>query len=494
MSQNLFARLAQRFEPRSELDRREFLKTALAASSGVLLSGTDAFAAKPRSKRGARRVIVVGGGFSGLACAHELMSAGCHVTVLEARNRVGGRVLSFHDLVKGKSIEGGGEFIGSNHPTWLAYSRRFGLQLFPGSADENADQPLSLDGHIIDLKQAKAVYEEMKVVNNHMTADAKSVNADEPWTSPRAAELDRMNVARWLRDVPVSRFCKLAWASQLAGNNGASLARQSYLANLAMVKGGGLDKYWTDSELYRCRGGNQSLAFKLAQSLGENLRLGMPVASIETGDRATVRCANGQIFEGDDVVLSVPPTVWHQIRIEPALPHALHPQMGVAVKYLPVVSDRFWEEKHLGSGALTDGMVSMTWDATDGQHGKAAVLVGFSGGPAAETCRRRWASAGDRAYEEQLEKLYPGYGKHFVRSRFMDWPSDHWVQASYSFPAPGEVAKIGPLLRAGTGRLHFAGEHTCYAFVGYMEGALHSGVDTARRILGRGGEVASHAA
>jgi monoamine oxidase len=491
MSQSLFARLAQRFEPRSELDRREFLKTAIAASSGVLLSGSEALAAKPHAKHGARRVVVVGGGFSGLACAHELKSAGCHVTVLEARNRVGGRVLSFHDLVKGKSVEGGGELIGSNHPTWLAYSKKFGLELFPGSADENADEPLSLDGHIVDLKQARAVYEEMKVVNKHMTADAKSVNAEEPWTSPRAAELDRMNVARWLRDVPVSRYCKLAWGAQLAGNNGVSLARQSYLANLAAVKGGGLDKYWTDSELYHCRGGNQSLAFKLAQSLGENLHVGMPVASIETtGDHATVRCANGQVFEGDDVVLSVPPTVWHQIRIEPGLPHGLRPQMGVAVKYLPVVSDRFWEEKKLGSAALTDGMVSMTWDATDGQHGKGAVLVGFSGGPAAETCRRRWASAHDRAYEEQLEKLYPGYSKHFVRSRFMDWPSDHWVQASYSFPAPGEVTKFGPLLRAGAGRIHFAGEHTCYAFVGYMEGALHSGVDAAKRIL-RAGAAAS---
>jgi monoamine oxidase len=174
-------------------------------------------------------VIVVGGGFSGLACAHELMSAGCHVTVLESRNRVGGRVLSFHDLVKGKSVEGGGEYIGSNHPTWLAYARKFRLELFPGTDDENADAPVILDGRRLDAKQAKALFEEMKVANQHMTADAVKVDADEPWKTPGAHDLDRMSTARWLRDVPVSRLCKLAWGSQLAANNGAALGRQSYL-------------------------------------------------------------------------------------------------------------------------------------------------------------------------------------------------------------------------------------------------------------------------
>ena len=64
----------------------------------------------------------------------------------------------------------------------------------------------------------------------------------------------------------------------------------------------------------------------------------------------------------------------------------------------------------------------------------------------------------------------------------MDWPSDTWVKASYSFPAPGQVTVQGPTLRQGFGRLHFAGEYTCYAFIGYMEGALSSGVAAAKRI------------
>jgi hypothetical protein len=67
----------------------------------------------------------------------------------------------------------------------------------------------------------------------------------------------------------------------------------------------------------------------------------------------------------------------------------------------------------------------------------------------------------------------------------MDWPADAWTMAGYSFPAPGQVTTNGPTLRAGLGHLHFAGEHTCYKFVGYMEGGLNSGASLARRLAAR---------
>jgi monoamine oxidase len=69
----------------------------------------------------------------------------------------------------------------------------------------------------------------------------------------------------------------------------------------------------------------------------------------------------------------------------------------------------------------------------------------------------------------------------------MDWPSDIWVRASYSFPAPGQVTTLGPMLWNTSSRLRFAGEHTSYAFPGYMEGALHSGVMVARSLAERDG-------
>jgi monoamine oxidase len=493
MNHNLFARLVRRFEPQRAFGRREFLQRALAASAGLLLSDSVAWADRTRARPGARRVIVIGGGFGGLACAHELMNAGCRVTVLEARNRVGGRVLSFNDLIPGKTVEGGGEYIGTNHPTWLAYARRFGLELYEGEEPE-LDEPIILDGKRLTTAQAEALFEEMKVVTGQMTKDARIVQADEPWKTPGARQLDATNSSSWLNRQPVSRLCKRAFAAQLAADNATAVRRQSYLGNLTQVKGGGLEKYWTDSEVYHCRGGNQALARRLAGALGERLRLHTPTTRVEIrDDRAIVHCANGETLEADDVVLAVPPSAWHRIDFEPGLPRALRPQMGTAVKYLAVVDRRFWHDSKLGPNAVTDGPVSMTWEATAGLGKGDVAMVAFSGGPAASACRRRWSRQRDAGYTEELAKIYPDYPRHFERGRFMDWPGDPLTGAGYSFPGPGQVTTVGPILHAGLGRLHFAGEHACYKFVGYMEGALNSGVSLAKRLVRAGSPARAQA-
>jgi monoamine oxidase len=200
-----------------------------------------------------------------------------------------------------------------------------------------------------------------------------------------------------------------------------------------------------------------------------------------------VTCGEGSIVEADDLVLAVPPSVWGKVRFSPELPTELKPQMGVTVKYLAAVQNQFWKEDGLSPDAATDGMVSMTWEGTDNQRGSGALLVAFSGGPAAEACRKRWTVEKDKAYAEELSAIYPKFPQRFIASRFMDWPGDEWADAGYSFPAPGQVTTIGPMLRRGLGRLHFAGEHACYKFVGYMEGALNAGVTVAKRLALRDG-------
>jgi monoamine oxidase len=108
----------------------------------------------------------------------------------------------------------------------------------------------------------------------------------------------------------------------------------------------------------------------------------------------------------------------------------------------------------------------------------------------AQACRN-WRPLRRAAnYVRQLKPVYSKVEKAYEDGKFMDWPNDIWVKASYSFPAPGEVVRCGPLYRAGLmDRLHFAGEHTCYAFIGYMEGALQSGLEAARRLATRDGLI-----
>src|SRR5687767_15935408 len=99
------------------------IQRSLAAAGVVLISDSMTFG----SQMAGARVVIIGAGFSGLAAAYELSRAGYEVTVVEARNRVGGRVISFSDLVPGKVVEGGGELIGSNHPAWVGYAKQFKL-------------------------------------------------------------------------------------------------------------------------------------------------------------------------------------------------------------------------------------------------------------------------------------------------------------------------------------------------------------------------------
>jgi monoamine oxidase len=113
-------------------------------------------------------------------------------------------------------------------------------------------------------------------------------------------------------------------------------------------------------------------------------------------------------------------------------------------------------------------------------------MVAFSGGPSADVCRE-WGARRIENYLAELEKVYRAIRPNYTRARFMDWPGDTWAKASYSFPAPGQVTSLGPLLWADRGRVRFAGEYTSYAFMGYMEGALHSGALVARSLAERDG-------
>src|SRR5687768_8461701 len=247
MSRSLYARLHQRFAPPSRkidvFTRREMLRASLAASAGLLLSGPALFGAAPAAraarKPSAKRVVVIGGGFSGLACAHELLAAGYDVTVIEARNRVGGRVLSTQQLVPNKNVELGGELIGSNHPTWVNYQKQFGLEFIDVTEAEDAEFPIILGGKKLSAEESEKLWEEMDEALSLMNEEATKVNEDEPWKTENAQELDRKTGKDWIDSLQVSDICRTGLTVQQAADNGQEVAKQSYLGNLTQVKGGG---------------------------------------------------------------------------------------------------------------------------------------------------------------------------------------------------------------------------------------------------------------
>lgn len=498
MSRSLYLRLMHRFEPDRTFspERREALRTILSAGAAIALgscAGPMRGSSEPRPtprRAGAPRVAVIGGGLAGLACACELVGSGIEPVVIEARGRIGGRVLSFRDWIDGAAIEGGGELIGANHPQWLRHARLFGLE-FSDVVESDLEAPIHLDGRLLSSAESEALWEEMDRAVNAMNDLARTVDPEAPWSHNRAEALDNQHARDWIEALDCSGLCKHALGVQFAADNAVPVERQSLLAHLAMVKAGGVQRYWTESEVFRCAGGNDALATNLAQVLGpERLRLRSPALSIDASspERAVrVGLAGGTTIEADAVVVAAPSSVLRNIRFKPELPTALaRAQMGVAVKRLTTLDRRVWLDADRAPDSLSDRSVSMTWEPTHATGPTAtskACLTAFSGGPAATSLRRMASIERDRQILAELDGLYPGFKANAGEGRWMDWPAETFIRCGYSFPAPGELTTIGRLWiePACNGRVLFAGEHTSAGFPGYMEGALASGIRSARQ-------------
>jgi monoamine oxidase len=219
--------------------------------------------------------------------------------------------------------------------------------------------------------------------------------------------------------------------------------------------------------------------------------LNKAVKSVKIEEKlVTVTVADGQKLEADDVIVAVPVSTWKAIEFDPPLPADLTPQMGLNTKFHVAVKTRFWEQDNLSPRSLGEGPTSITWEDTGNLPEEGGVcLTVFAGGPTARQAIDWGAAQRDASYLAALERIYPKVREQFVKSRFTTWHEDPYTLGSYSFPAPGQVTTLGPRLVDGLGRLHFAGEHCCYAFIGYMEGALQSGVRLAKKLAKRDGLI-----
>jgi monoamine oxidase len=474
-----------------------------------------------------RSVIIVGAGLAGLCAAYELKKLGYNVSVYEARHRVGGRAYSFR-FARNKIVEGGGELIGRNHPLWCGYAQNFKLK-FSGVFDYG-NSPVRFNGHTLTFEESKALADAMDPHIERLNHLADSiVDPYEPWTNANAAWLDNTSLADWLGSLKCptewSKKGRAALEQQLVADNGRSAGEQSLLGVLAMIKGHGVDRYWTDTEVYRCIGGNAQLAQRFRDELGEDVvHTGIKVTAVSKKKGiVSVELAHtseqddDEDFEADpnsrtpktdkrkklkpvkadEAILAIPPSVWHLIHfkdqdLRAKLKQA--PRLGVNTKNLFAFKSLFWQN-YSSSPTLTDsnGPRDMTWETSEDIH-KVKVnkkpdftFVAFSGashsqelaGLASEQCRKA-------ALLEQLRSVYPGIDTQITNSKFIDWPHKLFTQGSYYFPAPKEVSAWGPFWKTGyLDWLHFAGEHTSYAFMGYMEGALSSGFRLAHRLAVR---------
>jgi monoamine oxidase len=446
----------------------------------------------------ARSVAVLGAGLAGLSVAYELRKRSYDVSIFEASDRAGGRTFTNHDLAKPHVMDRGAELIGSNHPLWLHYADTFHLGF--SDVKDYKNSPVRLGKAPLSNADAKILFQQMSDAFDSISARSKRiVDPFRPWTDPDASLLDQQNVHEFVvQQRKWSRVCKKAVLQQLESDNGVLAENQSLLGLLSMVRGGGMERYWVDTEVYRCKRGAQalSLAFEAAlRGLRTSVQYNSPVTAVDaTGPKVKLEIDRKMWpIDFDDVVLAMPPSAW--MRISKWRPDKLSelvgvpPQMGKNIKMLLAFSSRVWEKSRLAPSSTENGPVDETWETTESYSSPRFGMVAFSGADHAEELSKLDDQNALNRVEADLQNTYKNFSAAVTGSEFVNWPTRDWAWASYSFPNCGDITKWGPIFYEGyENKLHFSGEHTCYAFTGYMEGALQSGYRLARKLVLRDGK------
>ncbi len=127
--------------------------------------------------------------------------------------------------------------IGSNHPTWVAYAKKFGLEFndIPESGDST---PVVIDGKLLTDEETEPLWEELEKIQARITKDARPVVQDQPWKTRNAKALDQRTVAEALSSIKAPELAMKLMTAEIVADQGPSADHQSYLGLLAQVKGG----------------------------------------------------------------------------------------------------------------------------------------------------------------------------------------------------------------------------------------------------------------
>jgi monoamine oxidase len=486
------------------ITRRTFLGGAVVAAAtaagcaGSKHAGTSTITTRPRPDPGAaRRVVVVGAGLAGLTAALDLRDAGWDVVVLEARDRLGGRVHTLRGgqpgtpFDTGLHAEAGGESIDDNHDRLRAMLRRFDIPTERRQADREQKGMIryrgttyptlnfvGLRGGTVAVDYARASDELEKLAERH------HLDPEHPDEADGATSLDAQSYADFLDGlhlVPEARFIVEQANTAIYATETRNLSLL-FAAQQAMETAGVPD---TAVETMRVSGGNDRLPRAMAASLGKAVVTNAAVTSIERRSDGVTVMVDQKPWFGAHVVVALPPPPLRRIRFAPALPAGLAAaiagtDLGPAVKVVSQYDTPYWREKGHSGFSIGDLQYRVSWDATDSYAADAGLLTTFTTGANGLALSHLPTDERISRVQGQLEQVYPGGTAHLSgKAVSMAWPQEMFTGGAYAFYRPGQLAPFWPALRAGTDRIRFAGEHTD-ALAGYMESAVRSGHRAAR--------------
>jgi monoamine oxidase len=436
-------------------------------------------------------VAVVGAGLAGIAAARAVERSGASTVVLEARERVGGRLESI-EVGEGKWVDVGGQWIGPTQNRVEALARTLDWRTFPTYA--RGENLVELGGksvrytgtiprlgpHVMaDLGQAMLRLDRM----------ASKVPLEAPWEAPRAKQWDSQTTWSWLRRNMRTRSGRTMLELTVKAVWAAMPADVSLLHLLFYIHSAGKLDLLLDTEggaqQDRFVEGAQNLAVKAAGEIAGDVVLGSPVRRIEVGDEAsgngvTVR-SDKAIARAQRVIVAIPPTLAGRIAYDPPLP-GFRDQltqrfpMGACIKCLAFYEEPFWRADGLSGSAVCDpGPLSIVFDNSP-PDGSPGIIVGFLEGHWARELGRVGPEERRPAVIGNLVRLFGARAAQPADYVERNWADEEWSRGCYvGYTPPGVLTAYGPAIRAPIGPIHWAGTETATVWNGYMDGAIQSG-------------------
>ena len=429
------------------------------------------------------RVVVAGGGLAGLAAARDLEAAGATVTMIEARNRVGGRVHTLRDAFEGRQhAEAGADLIEGEQNHVLDLAKELGLEtvriLKSGWGFYGEDKPGRRR-----VQSAPRAFRDAAAQLKEEIEDYKL--AESEWDSVVAAALARRSVAEWLD----SRGADRQLAAAVRGLRGFFLADPEDLSLLVLVDQFASGNTPGEGEMFRIRGGNDRLPGALATALRGKLLLNTVLRKVLRRDSGVVvTIEEGGVqrqVPADYCVLALPASTLRDVRFEPSLPdeqvRAISQlRYGAATRALLQFARPFWRGRGRKRAYGTDLATGAVWDGSEDQRGPAAILTLLAGGRASNALQEIVSAEGDRGVVDRLRWL--GRPSPLLASRVITWEHDSWAHGGYAVFGPDFEPALRAWLSRPSGRVVFAGEHTSHSWQGYMNGAIASGKRSAAEI------------
>ncbi len=415
-------------------------------------------------------VIVIGAGASGLMAAHELSKAGKKVFLLEARERIGGRIYPLDEKEWGYPAQGGAEFVHGLAPVTKRIAEECGMTLIPTQGDM------------------------WDVVDGHLTINGGTLPDQEPL-------LEKLNELK--EDMPFSEFAEKHLSDPKFENLRHQVTRmiENYdAADPARISTIDLRSEWLGNSewlQYRIKEGYSRLLNCLETGIrqhGGEIKLGQKVSKVAVQGEGVEVSANGQVYKAGRVVVTVPLPLLETIEFDPPVQEKIKAVekmgFGGVIKILLKFKDRWWVK---ASGKdfnemdflRSDELISIWWT----QYPETApVLVGWIGGPKTEKFKHSSESELIEAAISSLQNIFQVERKlldeSLVKAQAFNWLADSYTRGGYSYATPETLASIQVLSQPVEDKIFFAGE-ALYSKedTSTVEGALGSGEEVALRIL-----------